>query len=120
MNIRNAIGIVFLCFMVVAISGCDVEESRPPYEPLENIVSAGTKAMNWSEKEGLLNVHELESELNDDEKKIFSQSLEWLGTESNVPFSVLSGKTASEIVDIANCMKSNIRESYELCIGGQP
>ena len=68
----------------------------------------------------MLNVHELESELNNDERKVFSESLEWLGTESNIPFSSLSGKTAAQIVDVANCLKSNIGESYESCIGEQP
>ncbi len=117
MNIRNTINIMFFCFVIAALSGCDLEESRPPYEPLGNIVSSGTKTMQWSEEAGLLNVDELESELAADEKRVFSQSLQWLGTESNIPFSALSDKTAGQIVDIANCLKSSASESYKLCEG---
>jgi len=119
MNTKNILGSVILCFVVFASSGCETEESRPPYEPLENIVLSVTKTMKWSEDEGLLNVHELESELNDEEKKIFAESLEWVGTESNFPLSLLLGKTAYEIVDIANCLKSNMGQPYEVCIEKQ-
>lgn len=117
MNIRNAIGVVSFCFIFLSIYGCEVQESRPSYDALQNVVSSGTKTMKWNEHDGLLNVDELVDELNDNEKKIFTQSLEWLGTESNIPLSLLSGRTAAQVVDIANCLKSKLGEPYELCVG---
>jgi len=116
MKANNYFKFIIYILFILGISGCTYHESRPSYEPLDNIIVSGVKTMQWSKSEGLLNVDELEGELDENEKKVFSNSLEWLATESNISFSLLKNMTAAQIVGIANCLKTNIGKSNDVCI----
>jgi len=116
MKANNYFKFIICILFLLGMSGCTYNESRPSYEPLENIIVSGVKTMQWSEGEGLLNVGELEGELSEKEKKVFLHSLEWLATESSISFSLLKNKTAAQIVSIANCLKTNIGKSNDSCI----
>ena len=41
MSIRNIISVAAFLLIIVAFTGCDIEDFRPSYQEIENIVSSG-------------------------------------------------------------------------------
>ncbi|MCP4340785.1 MAG: hypothetical protein GY799_18325 [Desulfobulbaceae bacterium] len=111
---------LFILLLVVAYSlmlaACEIEESRPSYNPIENTLPKGGELIKWSQDQGLLNISNVEENLNNENRKIFSKSLEWYATESDLGFEHLSGKTAKQTVDITNCLKTTTPESQKNCV----
>lgn len=113
---HKIIGCVCILSASLMVMGCDAEESRPSYDVIENIIKPSEEIrIEWSENSGLLNINQIESSLSREEREVFSKSLEWLGTESLVPLSILSNKTASQTVDLVNCIKENVGKPIEIC-----
>jgi hypothetical protein len=105
------------CFIaVLVVSACDVQESRPPYEPLQNIIPAGGRLIEWDDERKQLNIEEVKAGLDDKSRAVFSDSMDWYATESDFGFDSLNGKTASEAVDTVNCLKASAPDSQQGCM----
>ncbi len=97
MKIKHAI------LLLVLLIGCSTEE-RPSYDIFQNTLPPGGPTLQYS-AQGLYGVDELLSPLSEEHAKIFSQSLQWYGTEAESGLNQLHGKTAWQIVEIVNCLK---------------
>jgi hypothetical protein len=105
------------CFIaVLVVSACDVQESRPSYEPLQNIVPAGGMLIGWDNGRKQLNIEEVKAGLDGKSRAVFSDSMDWYATESDFGFESLIGKTASEAVDAINCLKVSAPDSQRGCM----
>jgi hypothetical protein len=105
------------CFIaVLVVSACDVQESRPSYEPMQNIVPAGGRRIEWDDERKRLNIEEVKAGLDDKSRAVFSDSMDWYATESDLGFESLYGKTASEAVDAINCLKVSAPDSQRSCL----
>ena len=105
----------FIAVLVVA-AACDVQESRPSYKPLQNIVPAGGGLIEWDDERKQLNIEEVKAGLDGKSRAVFSDSMDWYATESDFGFESLYGKTASEAVDAINCLKVSAPESQRSCM----
>ncbi|MEJ2691755.1 MAG: hypothetical protein P8166_01575 [Candidatus Thiodiazotropha sp.] len=104
----------------VLLTACDIQEKRPSYRPLKNSVSSGDLLIQWSKEQGLLNIDDIEARLSDEDRQVFSQSLEWYATESDYGVERLAGKSAKQAVDAINCLKVALPENPQSCMNGDP
>ena len=109
----SATWFIAVLFLVAA---CDVQESRPSYEPLQNTVPAGGRLIEWDSERKKLNIEEVKAGLDDKSRAVFSDSMNWYATESDFDFESLYGKTAREAVDAINCLKGSAPESQRGCM----
>ena len=94
---------------------CSQDEERPNYNVIENTIPNSSLTLKWSQSNGFENQNKVLKSLNRNNKKIFSQSLSWISTESNIKLEILNGKSAKQFVDLVNCLKTNKSES--ICVG---
>lgn len=110
------IGRTLVISLFLISPACQTKESRPPYDSFENTLSMGGETIQWSRNDGFLNIVTIENNLSGKNLFIFSKSLEWYATESDLNPEYLSGKTAKQVVDIVNCIKKNEPESQRSCV----
>lgn len=95
--------------VALTIVGCRVEE-RPDYGVVENTVPAGGPTLEYSASASYVNVDSLSASLSGGDRAKFTESLAWFGTESTFALERLAGKTASQVVDVVNCLKRSTEE----------
>ncbi|BFM15699.1 hypothetical protein R50073_18820 [Maricurvus nonylphenolicus] len=108
---------VLFLFAFSIVLGCSLEE-RPPYESIENTLPAGGVAIAYDPASSFTNIPEVQEALTEEQKAVFTSSLSWYGTESNHGLEKLSGKTAKQLVDIVNCLKTSDSQQQERCFNG--
>ncbi len=113
--------IIIVPFLIVILSvfvgtSCKIEESRPTYDPISNDLPSEGTLIKWDQKDGFTNMKEVENSLNSKHRVKFNNSMSWLATESDLNLSLLSGKTARETVDIANCLKTSNPNTANKCV----
>lgn len=101
----------FLIFIIVL--GCSTEE-RPSYESMENILPSGGVII-YDPDSSFMNIPEVQEGLTEQQKAVFASSLSWYGTESEYGLDKLEGKTAKQLVDIVNCLKTSAPQEQEYC-----
>lgn len=104
-----------LFVLLLFIAACSPEHESPTSNILENNLPKSGVIIEVSDNGELINIPQLEAPLNKEQQRVFNLSMQWIATESEVPFIQLAGKSAFEIVQIANCLKGNKRESVD-CI----
>jgi len=109
-NMKYLITFIFISVLI----GCS-GDSFPSYAPLENTLPESGLKIDYNPSGSLTNVQEIQNQLNDKDSEIFIKSLSWYGTESNFGFDYIHGKTAKELVDIVNCLKTNSPEKQKAC-----
>lgn len=97
--------------LLIFLTACSPEHDSPTSDILENNIPKSSIIIEVSENGELINIPQLEASLNKEQQKVFNLSMQWIATESEVPFIELAGKSAFEIVQIANCLKSNQNKS---------
>lgn len=95
----------------IFLTACSPEHDSPTSDILENNIPKSNIIIEVSENGELVNIPQLEASLNKEQQRVFNLSMQWIATESEVPFIKLAGKSAFEIVQIANCLKSNQNKS---------
>ncbi len=103
--------------LVIFLCSCGVDEEKPSYKEIENTLPDSKLVIKWSRAKGFENQSEIFDSLMDIDRDKFSQSLSWVVTESNIELPSLNGKTAKQLVDITNCLKTSTIESK--CIDSQ-
>lgn len=88
---------------IVLLSACSFDE-HASYEPLTNTLPEGGPKLLVRD-EGPVNVDKMIASLDEEDSRVFDQSLSWFGTESDLPLTTLDGKTARDIVSAVNCLK---------------
>ncbi len=68
--------------------------------------TTGTKTIYFA-NDGFVNIDTLNNELSKKQREIFSSSISWYATEAELALTELNNKSARQIVDIVNCLKSN-------------
>ncbi|QUM85647.1 MULTISPECIES: hypothetical protein [unclassified Moritella] len=99
----------------VFLIGCTPEHPSPTSNIFENNIPKMGVLLEVSEDGQLINIPQVESSLNDNQKKIFNLSMQWIATESEIKFIELKGKSAYLIIQIANCLKINENKGVD-CI----
>lgn len=92
--------------LVILLSSCGIKEERPNYNIINNTIPASDLRILWNNN-GFVNQENIVNSLNSHDQEIFLQSLSWISTESNINLVLLHEKSAKELVDIANCLKSS-------------
>ncbi len=105
----------FLCAAIGTLFACSGKE-RPSYNPVTNNIPQGGITINYDPASTLTNIDEINSELSDDNRDIFSNSLAWYGTEATFGFDAIHGKSASELIDIVNCLKTSHTDTQYKCV----
>lgn len=106
---------LLILFILTFQVGCSLEE-RPSYEPLQNSIPSDGIAINYDPNSSLTNITEIQSQLSEADEKVFTASLSWFGTESDVGFDRIHGKTAKQLVDIVNCLKTTAPDQQATCL----
>ncbi len=97
------------------VSACTFEHEGPDSQVYVNTLPKGGLSVELSEDGQLANVLAIESSLSKEHQEIFNASIQWIATESDIPFSSLEGKTAFDLVQVANCLKKTGNNSTD-CI----
>jgi hypothetical protein len=105
-----------LTLVLVVLTACDIEESRPDYSPIQNTLPAGGMLIDWDEENVHLNIEDVMKGLDEKSKAVFSKSIDWFATESEMGFEYLDGKTAKQAVDIINCLKKAPPDKQKGCL----
>ena len=114
-RMKNKIRYISLFLLTIFIAAC-YEEERPSYDVVENLLPKGGPTIKYSPENSLENVEELRSFLNKESVKIFDDSLSWYGTESSYGLDRIHGKTAKQIVNTVNCLKSTTKDQRSTCL----
>lgn len=96
---------ILLLLGIILVVGCSLEEHES-YEPADNNLAIGGPLL-VVEEGAPVNVDELAASLGPEDLEAFQQSLSWYGTEADTPMSALHGKTAYQIVNVVNCLKTS-------------
>jgi len=102
-----------LLFLTLLIA-CSPEE-RPSYATYENNIPDGGIKINYDPETSLTNISEIQQQLNKNDEQVFISSLTWYGTESEFGFDYIHDKTAKELVDIVNCLKTTQPNLQQSC-----
>ncbi|GAB3536045.1 hypothetical protein [Photobacterium alginatilyticum] len=97
---------LLLVLLSSTLFGCQPEHDSPTSEILINDLPSNGVLIEVSDDGDLTNIKEVDLSLETSHKEKFNISLQWLATESEVSFYKLDGKSAHEIVQIANCLKT--------------
>ena len=102
-----------LFVLLIFLTACSPEHNSPTSDILKNNIPKSGVIIKVSKKGELVNIPQLEASLNKEQQRVFNLSMQWIATESEVPFINLAGKSAFEIVQIANCLKSNQHKGFD-------
>jgi hypothetical protein len=105
----------FIILLPLIFIGCSFEE-RPSYQAYQNNIPAGGIGINYDPNSSLTNITEIQSQLSEADEKVFTASLSWFGSESDVGFDRIHGKTAKQLVDIVNCLKTTEPDQQSACL----
>jgi len=105
--------ILFFIFTALVL-GCSQDE-HPSYESIENILKSGGPTINYGPNSSYTNIAEVQNSLGEKESEIFTKSLSWYGTESNFNLDRMHNRSAKELVDIVNCLKTSETNVQEEC-----
>lgn len=100
-----------LFMLLIFLTACSPEHDSPSSDILKNNLPKSGLIIEVSKNGELINIPQLEAQLNKEQLRVFNLSMQWIATESEVPFNKLAGKSAFEIVQIANCFKSKKSKS---------
>ncbi|MBL1274908.1 MAG: hypothetical protein COB30_002360 [Ectothiorhodospiraceae bacterium] len=115
MRINDFIISLSVPLLCISLTACQIDEQKPSYTTINNTLSDGGETITWKEGQGLLNINNIQHKLNEEDKLLFSKSLEWFATESHFSFEKLSGKTEKQTVDIINCIKLSKPNMQKSC-----
>ncbi len=114
-NIKRLLPVV-LASVLVLLAACDIEESRPDPAPIQNILPAGGRLIEWNPTTAQLNIEEVKAGLEAESGEVFTKSMDWYATESDLGFEYLKGKTAKQVVDMINCLKEAPPDGQKGCV----
>lgn len=97
--------------LILFLSACGIKESRPSYELFENNIPNDSLRIEWVDGKGLVNIDAVEKSLSNENRVLFSKSLEWYATEGRYSLEQLDGLSAKKMVDLVNCLKTKEKES---------
>ncbi|MCL6272182.1 hypothetical protein M3P05_19870 [Sansalvadorimonas sp. 2012CJ34-2] len=103
---------LLLLTTLVLITACS-GDNFPSYKSIENTIPDGGLTIDYDPNNTLTNIPDIESQLSEDHQLIFNESLSWYGTEANFGFEYIHKKTAHELVEIVNCLKTTPPESQK-------
>jgi len=96
---------ILLLLGIVLVVGCSLED-HASYEPANNDLATGGPLL-VVEQGAPVNLDEVTESLGQEDLATFQESLSWYGTEADSPMSALHGKTAYQIVNVVNCLKTS-------------
>lgn len=100
--------------LAVVTVGCSLEE-RPYQAAVENTLPVDGPTIEYDPESSFTNIDQIASTLSSLDAEKFNTSLGWYGTESSFDLARLEGKTASEVVNIVNCLKMSEEEQRPAC-----
>lgn len=103
--------VLTIMFLALGCSG----DNFPSYEPINNTLPNSGIKINYDENSSLTNIQEIQEQFDSKNSEVFMKSLTWYGTEANYGFNYIHGKTAKELVDIVNCLKTSNISKQEKC-----
>ncbi len=105
--------ILIAIFTVFSLS-CSSDE-HPSYEIIHSNLKPGGPTINYDPNSNLTNISEIQEYLSETDELKFTKSLAWYGTESNYGFDKIHNRNAKELVDIVNCLKTNVKNEQVKC-----
>lgn len=104
---------LFLILIALVIS-CSADE-HPSYKVIQNDLQSGGPIIKYDPNSSLTNISDIQEYLSKKDSEIFTESLSWYGTESNHGLNKIHNKSAKELVDIVNCLKTSIVSEQDKC-----